>query len=58
MEGKRWRVIGGERISGGRGEARRVGRRDWRVRIAGVLVSGCSWGGGGRGNEGAYFSRV
>ena len=24
----------GERISGGRGEARRVGRRDWRMRRA------------------------
>ena len=29
----------GERISGGRGEARRVGRRDWRARIAERLVN-------------------
>ena len=34
VEGKRWRVICGERISGGRGEASRVGRRDWRTRRA------------------------
>lgn len=34
MEGKRWREICGERISCGRGEARRVGRRDCRIRRA------------------------
>ncbi len=28
----------GERISGGRGEARRVGRRVWRVRRAGLWI--------------------
>lgn len=51
MEGKRWRVICGERISCGRGEARRVGRRDWRMRRAkreeAVSVKSAWWRGGG-----------
>jgi hypothetical protein len=34
VEGKRRRVICGERISWGRGVARRVGSRSWRTRIA------------------------
>ena len=33
-EGKRWRAMWGERISEGRGDCRRVGREDCRVRIA------------------------
>jgi hypothetical protein len=31
VDGKRWRVIFGERISWGRGLERRVGRSFWRV---------------------------
>lgn len=34
MEGKRCRVICGERICCGRGDWRRVGRWDWRIRRA------------------------
>lgn len=39
MEGKRWRVMWGERMSGGRGEARSVGKWGWSVRrAAGAVV--------------------
>ena len=46
MEGKRWRVIWGERISGGKGVARRVGRASWSVRrvLPSLRVRGSGWG--------------
>jgi hypothetical protein len=34
VEGKRWRVICGERISCGRGDCSKVGMRSWRMRRA------------------------
>jgi hypothetical protein len=39
VEGKRCRVICGDRISWGSGETRRVGRLSWRIRRAGVEIS-------------------
>jgi len=38
VEVKRWREIEGERISWGRGEARRLGRVECRIWSAGILL--------------------
>lgn len=44
VEGKRWRLMCGERISCGSGDIRSVGRLSWRIRIASnnVLANHCA----------------